>query len=180
MPFVAAVLCLAAIAIKLDDGGKVFFVQERTGHKGKLFKMIKIRTMTDKMLVEDKTEAARTVDNDARITRVGKVIRISRIDELPQIFNILMGQMSWIGPRPNAVSLSAWYRAEFSQYDLRYVVPPGITGWAQVNQGHVSTVNEEREKVAYDLFYAKNVSFALDLLIVFKTFGVVFSGRGAK
>ncbi len=91
-----------------------------------------------------------------------------------------MGQMSWIGPRPNAVSLSAWYRAEFSQYDLRYVVPPGITGWAQVNQGHVSTVNEEREKVAYDLFYAKNVSFALDLLIVFKTFGVVFSGRGAK
>ncbi|MCF4098419.1 sugar transferase [Maritalea mediterranea] len=180
LPFFIPILAILAIWIKLDDGGPVFYIQERTGFKGKPFRMYKIRTMSHKSSGSTSLEDAKTKEDDKRITRAGQFIRKSRLDELPQIFNILLGQMAWIGPRPNAVKLSEWYRSEFSQYDLRYLVPPGITGWAQVNHGHVATIDGEREKVAYDLFYAKNVSLSLDILIALRTIKVMVTGSGAK
>lgn len=180
LPLILPALLILAAIIKLDDGGPVFFVQERTGYKGKPFRMIKIRTMSQSQDEERSIEDAKTKEKDKRITRAGLLIRKTRLDELPQVFNILLGQMAWIGPRPNAIELSEWYRSEFSQYDLRYMVPPGITGWAQVNHGHVASVEGEREKVAYDLYYAKNVSLSLDILIALRTLKVMVTGHGAK
>lgn len=180
LPISIFLLAIIAFAIKLDDGGPVFYKQKRTGFKGREFTIYKLRTMKAAPDIENEREAAKTKTNDQRITRFGRFLRKSRLDETPQIFNILLGQMAWIGPRPNATPLSNWYRSEFGQYDLRYLVPPGITGWAQVNQGHVSTLEDEREKVAYDLYYAKHVSFSLDALIVLKTIKVVLTGRGAR
>lgn len=179
-PFVALITLFAGIAIKLDDGGPILFVQSRTGRGGRPFNIFKIRTMTHNTDAVSSIDEAMTKNDDERITRVGRFLRRTRLDELPQVFNILLGEMSWIGPRPNAVELSDWYRSEFHQYDLRYVVPPGITGWAQVNQGHVASVEQEQEKVAYDLFYVKNVSPSLDFLIAARTLKVILTGRGAK
>lgn len=180
LPIALPILLILAAVIKIDDGGPIFFIQERTGYKGRPFRMYKLRTMSCNSSKKGSVEDAKTKDKDKRITRAGQFIRKTRLDELPQILNILLGQMAWIGPRPNAIQLSEWYRSEFSQYDLRYMVPPGITGWAQVNFGHVASVEGEREKVAYDLYYAKNVSLSLDILIALRTIKVMVTGRGAK
>jgi lipopolysaccharide/colanic/teichoic acid biosynthesis glycosyltransferase len=104
----------------------------------------------------------------------------SRIDELPQLFNVLKGEMSWIGPRPEAIALSEWYEAELPFYSYRHIVRPGITGWAQINQGHVTNLDDIRAKLQYDFYYIKNFSYWLDLLIVFRTIVVMASGFGAR
>ena len=118
--------------------------------------------------------------DDDRITPVGRFLRKTRIDELPQIFNILKWQMSWIGPRPEAEVLSIWYTSELPFYRYRHVVKPGISGWAQVNQGHVAEVDEVHLKLQYDFFYIKYFSPWLDLLILFRTVKTMLTGWGAR
>jgi lipopolysaccharide/colanic/teichoic acid biosynthesis glycosyltransferase len=121
-----------------------------------------------------------TQAGDARITRIGRFLRRTRIDELPQILNILKGQMSWIGPRPEALKLSAWYEGQIPFYRYRHIVRPGITGWAQVSQGHVTSLSDADLKLQYDFFYVKNFSLWLDILVLLKTVRVVLTGSGAK
>jgi lipopolysaccharide/colanic/teichoic acid biosynthesis glycosyltransferase len=169
-----------AVAIKLDTPGPVFFRQRRVGYRGAIFTVLKFRTMVDKRTEGDELTGAITRDNDPRITRVGGLLRRTRVDELPQVFNILRGEMSWIGPRPEADVLSEWYRSELPFYRYRHIVPPGLTGWAQVNQGHVAHLDQVTLKLHYDFYYIKNFSPWLDALIVAKTIETVFSGFGAR
>ena len=139
----------------------------------------KFRTMR---LVDaaDERSAAMTSDDDDRITRVGQLLRKLRIDELPQIINILKWEMSWIGPRPEAQVLSLWYTSEIPFYRYRHVVKPGISGWAQVNQGHVAEVDEVHRKLQYDFYYIKYFSPWLDVLIVFRTIKTILTGFGSR
>ncbi len=179
LPLVLPILAACAIAIRICDGGPVLFRQQRTGLAGKQFSVFKFRTM--KVRESDGSrEDAMTHADDIRITRVGKFLRQSRLDELPQLFNILRGEMSFIGPRPEAEVLSFWYTGDIPFYRYRHVVKPGITGWAQVNQGHVVTVEEINEKLQYDFFYIKYFSPWLDLLIIFRTLKVMLTGFGSR
>lgn len=171
---------LVAIAIRLDSPGPVFFRQERRGYRGQPFHVLKFRTMHHLPAGHDERHASITVHRDDRITKLGHFLRRTRIDELPQIWNIIRGEMSWIGPRPEAMPLSRWYMAELPFYSYRHIVRPGITGWAQVNQGHVAGLDEVRDKLYYDFFYIKNFSAWLDLLIVGKTMRTVITGFGSK
>jgi lipopolysaccharide/colanic/teichoic acid biosynthesis glycosyltransferase len=179
LPIALPVLGIAAIAIRLEDGGPSLFRQTRIGHAGRTFTVYKFRTMRH-VEIDDRRRAAMTDDSDGRVTRVGAFLRRSRIDELPQIFNILKLEMSWIGPRPEAEVLSVWYTGELPFYRYRHVVKPGISGWAQVNQGHVADVEQVHRKLQYDFYYIKYFSVWLDLLIVFRTVKTVFTGFGAK
>ena len=178
---------VVAVAIRIDSPGPVFFVQERMGYRGRPFRVIKFRTMRtgdDRKAPREGTgagvESFITRENDRRITRLGRFLRRTRIDELPQVFNILKGEMSWIGPRPEASALSEWYEAEIPFYRYRHVVRPGITGWAQVNQGHVAEIEDIRTKLQYDFYYIRNFSLWLDILIIMKTAKTVFTGFGHK
>jgi lipopolysaccharide/colanic/teichoic acid biosynthesis glycosyltransferase len=179
LPIALPVLAASAIAIRLEDGGPSLFRQTRIGHAGRTFTVYKFRTMRH-VEIDDKRRAAMTDDSDGRVTRVGAFLRRSRIDELPQIFNILKLEMSWIGPRPEAEVLSVWYTGELPFYRYRHVVKPGISGWAQVNQGHVADVEQVHRKLQYDFYYIKYFSVWLDLLIVFRTVKTVVTGFGAK
>lgn len=179
LPFALPVMAVTAIAILLDEGGPILFRQNRIGHAAKPITVYKFRTMRE-IKVDDERRAAITSHGDGRVTRVGKFLRKTRLDELPQIFNILKGQMSWIGPRPEAQVLSIWYTSEIPFYHYRHVVKPGISGWAQVNQGHVAEVDEVRRKLQYDFYYIKYFSPWLDLLILLRTIKIVFSGWGAR
>jgi lipopolysaccharide/colanic/teichoic acid biosynthesis glycosyltransferase len=175
------VFLLAAVAIKLDSPGSVFFRQRRMGYRGVEIDVLKFRTMRADQRKEPRgVESFITKENDSRITRVGRFLRRTRIDELPQVVNILKGEMSWIGPRPEASQLSSWYEGEIPYYRYRHVVRPGITGWAQVNQGHVAEIHDIRTKLQYDFYYIRNFSLWLDLLIVMKTVKTVFTGFGHK
>ncbi len=176
------VLFLTALAVRLDSPGPALFRQERMGYRGRVFVAYKFRTMRHQGGVEgqDEKQLAMTRDADARITRVGAFLRRTRIDELPQILNILRGEMSWIGPRPEALPLSRWYEAELPFYQYRHIVRPGITGWAQVNQGHVTKLDDVREKLHFDFYYIKNFSPWLDFIIVIRTLAIVVTGFGAR
>lgn len=189
--FVAALIVLplllipgliAAVLIKLDSKGPVFFRQVRRGYRGDVFEVVKFRTMLhdDAKAQHGNRDGAITQARDPRITRVGHFLRRTRFDEMPQVWNVLKGEMSWIGPRPEALALSEWYMKELPLYTYRHIVRPGITGWAQVNQGHVADLASVLEKLHYDFFYIKNFSGWLDLLIFCRTVGVVLSGHGAK
>lgn len=181
LPLLFPVFIICAAAIKLSSPGPVLFRQQRIGYRGKPFLVFKLRTMTHTSVASQKhREAAMTQDNDQRITRVGRFLRTTRIDELPQLLNVLRGEMSWIGPRPEAEILSKWYESEIAFYMYRHIVKPGITGWAQVNQGHVANVEDVREKLHYDFFYIKNFSFWIDALIVLRTVKTMVTGNGAK
>jgi lipopolysaccharide/colanic/teichoic acid biosynthesis glycosyltransferase len=183
LPILLLFCLVIAALIKLDSRGPVFFHQERVGHRGRTFRMHKFRSMQVRerpLGDEAEREDAITKDQDARITRFGVFIRRYRIDELPQVANILKGEMSWIGPRPEAQSLSFLYQQQIPFYRYRHIVRPGITGWAQVNQGHVAAVNEVSAKLGYDFYYVRNISLWLDLLIVLKTIRIVIGGFGAK
>jgi len=182
-PFLLTFIALVGILIKVDGPGAVFFRQERLGYRGEMFTMVKFRTMRERV-VENSSDAIRndaiTLDGDERVTRVGRFLRKTRMDELPQAWNILRGDMSWIGPRPEAPALSEWYRAEIPFYDYRHIVRPGITGWAQVNQGHVADLDAVNTKLRFDFYYVKNLSLWLDVLIALKTLRVIVGGFGAK
>ncbi len=166
---------IAAIAIRMESPGPAIYRQERKGENGRIFVLYKLRSM-----YADPTasQSRWTVKGDPRITRVGRFIRLIRLDELPQLVNVIRGDMSFIGPRPEARELTALYEREIPFYDLRYLVKPGITGWAQVMYPYGSSVEDAREKLQYDLFYIKNYSLLLDLAILLKTIRVVLSGRG--
>ena len=179
LPVVLPVMAGIALAIRLDSPGPILFRQRRVGHAGVPFDMLKFRTMAHHQSNGDLDEVI-TTDGDPRITRVGARLRQSRLDELPQIFNILMGQMSWIGPRPEAEALSSWYTGEIPFYRYRHVVRPGISGWAQVNQGHVATVDEVHAKLQYDFYYVKYFSAWLDILITFRTIRTMLTGFGSR
>ena len=181
LPLALPVMAACALAIRLNDGAPVLFRQKRVGRAGHEFTVTKFRTMrlvTD--LDPDDRRAAMTGDGDVRITRLGAFLRRSRLDELPQLWNILRGEMSFIGPRPEAQVLSSWYTSEIPFYRYRHVVRPGISGWAQVNQGHVAEVDEVHRKLQYDFFYIKYFSPWLDLLILFKTAKTMLTGWGAR
>ena len=180
LPLLVPLLGLTALAIKLVDGGPVLFRQKRTGHAGRQFWVTKFRTMRVAGEIEDQRRAAMTDADDVRITKLGALLRRSRIDELPQVWNILCGEMSWIGPRPEAQVLSVWYTGDVPFYRYRHVVRPGISGWAQVNQGHVAEVDDIHLKLQYDFFYIKYFSPWLDILIVFRTVRTMMTGFGSK
>lgn len=188
LDFLLALLCLPvvllpaaiiAITIRLDSPGSILFRQTRRGHAGKPITVYKFRTMRPKV-IDDELQAAITERGDDRITRVGRVLRNMRLDELPQIINILKFEMSWIGPRPEALALSGWYTDEIPFYCYRHVVKPGITGWAQVNKGHAAGVSEVFEKLRYDFYYIKYFSPWLDVLILFRTIKTMLTGRDAR
>ncbi len=175
------VMILFAIAIKATSRGPALFCQERMGYEGRPFTIYKFRTMKVVEFNEDQARnMAMTRDNDSRITPLGRFMRKTRIDELPQILNVLRGEMSWIGPRPEAMVLSRWYEEKIPFYRYRHIVRPGIAGWAQVCQGHVAEVDEVRSKLHYDFYYIKQYSPWIDLLIVIRTIWIVISGHGAR
>jgi lipopolysaccharide/colanic/teichoic acid biosynthesis glycosyltransferase len=168
------------VAIRLESKGPAVFRQKRMGYQGKPFIVYKFRTMQSDPDIGDAREAAMTRDDDNRITPFGQFLRRTRIDELPQVFNILKGEMSWIGPRPEADVLSHWYQTEIPFYRYRHIVRPGITGWAQVTQGHVSEILDVNNKLYYDFYYIKNFSPWIDLLIIARTVKTMVTGFGSK
>jgi len=179
---VALILCLplfgvVAAAIWLETGFPVLFRQERTGLRGHSFQMLKFRSMTNSAEEEGPRWAA---DSDHRITRVGKWIRKYRIDELPQAINVLRGEMSIVGPRPERPEFVSMLEEQIPFYGLRHSVRPGITGWAQVKYQYGASVEETKTKLEHDLFYIKHLSIMLDLAVMFETAKVMLSGRGAK
>ena len=181
LPVLVPLFALVAIGIKWDSAGPVFFRQPRIGYRGQVFTIWKFRTMLyNHANGDDERDAAMTCDGDERITRFGRLLRRTRFDELPQIVNILRGEMSWIGPRPEATALSRWYDEEIAFYRYRHVVPPGITGWAQVNQGHVTRADDVHYKLHYDFYYIKNFSIWLDMMVALRTVAVMLSGFGSR
>ena len=179
LPLALPLMAVVALAIRAEGPGPILFRQARIGYAGARITVYKFRTMKP-VSIEDERRAAMTGEDDERITGVGRLLRKMRIDELPQIFNILKWQMSWIGPRPEAEVLSIWYTSELPFYRYRHVVKPGISGWAQVNQGHVAEVAEVHYKLHYDFYYIKYFSPWLDLLILFRTVKTMLSGFGAR
>jgi sugar transferase (PEP-CTERM system associated) len=178
----ALILCLpllgaVAVAICLESGFPVLFRQERTGLRGRSFEMLKFRSMYNNAEKEGPRWAA---DDDLRITRVGKWIRKFRIDELPQVINVLRGEMSIVGPRPERPHFVAMLEEQIPFYGLRHSVRPGITGWAQVRYQYGASIEQTKTKLEYDLFYIKHLSIMLDLAVLFETAKVMISGRGAK
>lgn len=182
LPLLTIPLLTIALLVKLSSPGPVFFIQERMGFRGIPFRMVKFRTMyVQTPAASDKARNdAMTATGDSRITSIGHILRRSRLDELPQIWNIIRSEMSWIGPRPEAIPLSRWYQGEIPFYHYRHIVRPGISGWAQVQQGHVTDLVAVSAKLKYDFFYIKNFSAWLDLLIALKTLRTIASGFGAR
>lgn len=176
LPLALPVLAVGALAVLVSMGRPVLFVQSRTGQGGKVFEMYKLRTM--RALAE--SHAATTVKGDLRTTPVGRFLRRFRVDELPQLLNVLRGDMSIIGPRPEWTLLSEKYSRDLPVYVYRHLVRPGITGWAQVRGGYASDLAETRTKVGYDLFYIKNLSFSLDIQILLRTVWTLLTGSGAR
>ena len=170
----APIVAVAAIAIKLDDGGPVFFAQTRVGRHRVPFKLLKLRTMREATAQGDPY----TRQGDARITRAGRLLRTARLDEFPQLWNVLCGEMSLIGPRAEWDRLVCEYEREIPSYHFRHLVKPGITGWAQVNYRYGTGVLDTLRKLEYDLYYIRNFSFMLDASIVLKTFHVMILQKG--
>ena len=170
-------MLLAALAIRLDSAGPIFYCQERVGEHGRLFRICKFRSM--------RTDAEQGTpiwakDKDERVTRVGRFIRLTRIDELPQFWNVLRGDMSFVGPRPERQFFVQQLAEAMPFYTARHAVKPGLTGWAQVKYRYGSTVEDALEKLRYDLYYIKHLSLVFDLTILIDTVKVMVSGKGAK
>jgi len=172
------IMAIAAIAIRLDSPGPIIFEQKRVGEGGKLFTLYKFRTMVDGADQDHNFRPAEKTDG--RFTRVGMWLRRARIDELPQLVNILRGDMYFVGPRPFVQNQEEECLAKIPYYRQRWSVKPGATGWAQVNRGYCATIEDNTEKLAYDLFYIKNISIGLDLLIMFKTLKTLLLSRGSR
>jgi len=169
---------LIMLAICLDSKGPVFYTQTRVGKAGRIFKVVKFRTMRQDAEAENGPQWAG--NGDPRVTRVGKFLRSSRLDEIPQLWCVLKGDMAFVGPRPERPEFIEWLSKEIPYYGVRHMVRPGLTGWAQVKYKYGSTVEDSREKLQYDLFYIKNASIGLDLLIMFLTVKTVLLRRGAQ
>ncbi|MFQ5790299.1 MAG: TIGR03013 family XrtA/PEP-CTERM system glycosyltransferase [Acidobacteriota bacterium] len=167
-----------AVVIKLESRGPIFFRQERVGQAGKVFRLLKFRTMYEG--AEGETGPVWATENDPRVTRIGRVLRRSRLDEFPQIVNVLKGDLSFVGPRPERPYFVAMLQQRIPYYLHRMTVKPGITGWAQIRYPYGSTVEDAMLKLEYDLYYVKNMSIFLDLLILVSTVQVVLFGRGAR
>jgi sugar transferase (PEP-CTERM system associated) len=181
--FIGTVLSLPllpfiVLLVKLDSPGPALYRQQRVGRRGRIFYCIKFRTM--RVDAEADTGATWALDDDPRITRVGKFLRSSRLDEIPQLWCVLKGDMHFVGPRPERPEFVEWLSREIPYYGVRHVVRPGITGWAQVQYKYGNTLDDAREKLQYDLFYLKNASIGLDILIMFQTIKIVLLGRGAQ
>ncbi|MGH6610273.1 MAG: TIGR03013 family XrtA/PEP-CTERM system glycosyltransferase [Burkholderiaceae bacterium] len=172
------VMLLTVVAIFLESGAPVFFLQERVGRGGRVFLCVKFRSM--RVDAEHDGVARWASRNDSRITRVGRLIRKLRIDELPQLFNVLSGEMSLVGPRPERPSFVAGLKEQIRFYDVRHSIKPGITGWAQIRYPYGSTIEDAQRKLQYDLYYVKNHSLSLDVLILLETVRVVLLGEGAQ
>jgi sugar transferase (PEP-CTERM system associated) len=167
-----------ALAVKFSSPGPVFYTQKRVGKGDVTFHCYKFRTMRQD--AEADTGATWATDDDPRITRVGKFLRTSRLDEIPQLWCVLKGDMHFVGPRPERPEFVEWLEREIPFYGVRHTVRPGITGWAQVQYKYGNTLEDAREKLQYDLFYIKNASLGLDFLILFQTIKIVLLGRGAQ
>jgi sugar transferase (PEP-CTERM system associated) len=172
------VMCLAAMAIGIESRGPVFYRQQRVGLNGKTFDVVKFRSMVVDAEKDGHPRWATTSDD--RVTRVGRFIRLLRIDELPQVFNVLKGEMSMVGPRPERPFFVEQLTQQIPYYAVRHSVKPGVTGWAQVRYRYGATVEDSHEKLQYDLYYVKNHTLFLDLLILFETVAVVLTGKGAR
>lgn len=170
------VFAVIALCIKLDDGGPVFFTQERMGYRNRPFRIFKFRTMVRNAEPVGKPELAS--DNDPRITKIGRVLRKYRLDELPQFLNVLRGEMSIVGPRPERRFFAEQIAAIAPYYHMIYQVRPGITSWGMVRFGYASSVDEMVERLRYDLIYLENISLSTDLKILLHTLNTVFSGQG--
>ena len=173
----APVMALTALLIRLESPGPVIYRQDRVGLHEREFTVYKFRSMR---VDAEKNGAVWASANDSRVTRVGKFIRKVRIDELPQIWNILKGDMSFIGPRPERMAFVTQLKEHIPYYSLRHTVKPGLTGWAQVCYPYGASEEDSRRKLEYDLYYVKNMSILLDIHIIFKTVGVVLFPKGAR
>lgn len=176
--FSLPVMAVAAIAIVIENGFPILYRQERVGLNGRLFNVIKFRSMRRDAEKDGTPVWAKAQDN--RVTKVGKIIRKLRIDELPQLFSVLKGDMSLVGPRPERPFFVDQLTKEIPFYAVRHSVKPGVTGWAQVRYHYGATVEDSAEKLQYDLYYVKNHSLFLDILVLFETVGVVLTGKGAQ
>ena len=175
LPLLLPALAGVALLVRLDSAGPIFFLQPRVGRRGRVFRMVKFRTMYHGAAGPSFTSSA-----DPRVTGVGAFLRRCRLDELPQLVNVLRGDMSWVGPRPEALVLDQQYVRDIPHFALRGIVRPGITGWAQINQGYAHDHDEMRSKLEYDLYYLKHCSLWLDVVIVLRTCAVIFAGTGAR
>ena len=169
---------IIALAIKLDSPGPVLYRQRRVGRGGVIFFCYKFRTMRQD--AEADTGPTWAGDDDPRITRVGNLLRRSRLDEIPQLWCVLKGDMGFVGPRPERPEFVEWLTKVIPYYPLRHSVLPGITGWAQIQYKYGNTQDDAKEKLQYDLYYIKNTSIGLDVLIIFQTIKIVLLGRGAQ
>lgn len=172
------IIALIAMAIKLDTSGPVFYRQERMGKHGKTFMLLKFRSMKED--AEKETGPVWAEEGDKRVTRVGGIIRTLRLDEIPQLINVLRGEMSFVGPRPERPHFVENLQNEIPFYDKRHAVKPGITGWAQIKYPYGASRMDASEKLKYDLYYIKNMSLFLDLEILFQTLKIALFGRGAR
>jgi exopolysaccharide biosynthesis polyprenyl glycosylphosphotransferase len=177
LPIVLPICIITAICIKLESPGPVIYAQMRVGQGNKRFVMYKFRSM----YVDNKERVAKFAsEEDPRVTRVGRIIRQLRIDELPQLINVLNAEMSLIGPRPEQPAFVQRFDEIIPFYCYRHVVKPGITGWAQVRHGYAASTDETQVKIEHDFYYIKNCSLYLDLLIVFLTVKTMLTGFGAR
>ncbi|GAB5562298.1 MAG: sugar transferase [Synoicihabitans sp.] len=170
------IMCLAAVAIKIEDGGPVFFRQVRVGRLREKFRIIKLRSMKSDSVATG--ENRYTQDSDPRITKVGSFLRKTRIDEIPQLMNVIGGEMSLIGPRAEWDQLAEEYENEISCYHYRHLVRPGITGWAQINYPYGASLDDTLRKLEYDLYYIRHFSFVMDAAIVLRTINIMLFGKG--
>jgi lipopolysaccharide/colanic/teichoic acid biosynthesis glycosyltransferase len=176
LPIAVPIILLSMIAILMTMGRPLLFIQDRVGHCGRIFRIYKLRTMTN----TSAAPSSATQKGDRRVTPTGHILRRFRFDELPQIFNVLKGDMSIVGPRPEQPELTRRYLAVMPAFRYRNLLPPGITGWAQVRAGYASDEAETREKLMHDLYYVKNASPLLDLRIIATTARTVLFGRGSR
>ena len=170
-----AILPFIAMFIKLESKGPVFYKQKRVGKNGKIFELFKFRTMIKDA---EKNKAQWASENDNRITKIGKILRKTRLDELPQIWNVLKGDLSFIGPRPERPEFVEMLKKEIPHYAMRHLVKPGLSGWAQIKYPYAASVKDAEEKLQYDLYYIKNRSMVLDLAITAKTIATIVSRQG--